>query len=119
MPLSAYETKTNRRRLTGAYSDKSALKACIALEKDEQVVLYTSDNRAAIFSTALLQPKTTRNTIGVNAVTLKKKATLTDAQLLEGSGVANPSRYRCRTIPTAGAILKEEDAQEKQIQFEV
>ena len=119
VPLSAYETKTNRRRLTGAYSDKSALKACIALEKDEQVVLYTSDNRAAIFSTALLQPKTTRNTIGVNAVTLKKKATLTDAQLLEGSGVANPSRYRCRTIPTAGAILKEEDAQEKQIQFEV
>ena len=119
VPLSAYETKTNRRRLTGAYSDKSALKACIALEKDEQVVLYTSDNRAAIFSTALLQPKTTRNTIGVNAVTLKKKATLTDAQLLEGSSVANPSRYRCRTIPTAGAILKEEDAQEKQIQFEV
>ena len=119
VPLSAYETKTNRRRLTGAYSDKSALKACIALEKDEQIVLYTSDNRAAIFSTALLQPKTTRNTIGVNAVTLKKKATLTDAQLLEGSGVANPSRYRCRTIPTAGAILKEEDAQEKQIQFEV
>ena len=119
VPLSAYETKTNRRRLTGAYSDKSALKACIALEKDEQVVLYTSDNRAAIFSTALLQPKTTRNTIGVNTVTLKKKATLTDAQLLEGSGVANPSRYRCRTIPTAGAILKEEDAQEKQIQFEV
>ena len=119
VPLSAYATTTTRRRRTGAYSDKSALKACIALEKDEQVVLYTSDNRAAIFSTALLQPKTTRNTIGVNAVTLKKKATLTDAQLLEGSGVANPSRYRCRTIPTAGAILKEEDAQEKQIQFEV
>ena len=119
VPLSAYETKTNRRRLTGAYSDKSALKACIALEKDEQVVLYTSDSRAAIFSTALLQPKTTRNTIGVNAVTLKKKATLTDALLLDGSGISNPSRYRCRNIPTAGALLKEEDSQEKQIQFEV
>ena len=119
VPLSAYETKTNRRRLTGAYSDKSALKACIALEKDEQVVLYTSDSRAVIFSTALLQPKTTRNTIGVNAVTLKKKATLTDAILLDGSGISNPSRYRCRNIPTAGALLKEEDSQEKQIQFEV
>ena len=119
VPLSAYETKTNRRRLTGAYSDKSALKACIALEKDEQVVLYTSDSRAAIFSTALLTPKTTRNTIGVTAVSLKKKATLTDAILLEGSGITNPSRYRCRNIPTAGAIIKEEDAQEKQIQFEV
>ncbi len=119
VPLSAYETKTNRRRLTGAYSDKSALKACITLQKDEQVVLYTSDNRAAIFSTALLLPKTTRNTIGVTAVSLKKKATLTDAVLLEGSGIANPSRYRCRNIPTAGALLKEEDAQEQQIQFEV
>ena len=119
VPLSAYETKTNRRRLTGAYSDKSALKACVALQKDEQVILYTSDNRAAIFSTALLTPKTTRNTIGVTAVSLKKKATLTDAVLLEGSGIANPSRYRCRNIPTAGAILKDEDAQEKQIQFEV
>ena len=119
VPLSAYETKTNRRRLTGAYSDKSSLKACIALQKDEQVILYTSDNRAAIFSTALLAPKTTRNTIGVTAVSLKKKATLTDAILLEGSGIANPSRYRCRNIPTAGAILKDEDAQEKQIQFEV
>ena len=119
VPLSAYETKTNRRRLTGAYSDKSALKACIALEKDEQIVLYTSDSRAAIFSTALLTPKTTRNTIGVTAVSLKKKATLTDAVLLEGSGVTNPSRYRCRNIPTAGAVLKEEDSQEKQIQFEV
>ena len=119
VPLSAYETKTNRRRLTGAYSDKSALKACIVLEKDEQVVLYTSDSRAAIFSTALLAPKTTRNTIGVTAISLKKKAMLTDAILLEGSGVTNPSRYRCRNIPTAGAILKEEDSQEKQIQFEV
>ena len=119
VPLSAYETKTNRRRLTGAYSDKSPLKACIALQKDEQVVLYTSDSRAAIFSTALLTPKTTRNTIGVTAVSLKKKATLTDAILLEGSGITNPSRYRCRNIPTAGAIIKEEDAQEKQIQFEV
>ena len=119
VPLSAYETKTNRRRLTGAYSDKSALKACIVLEKDEQVVLYTSDSRAAIFSTALLTPKTTRNTIGVTAISLKKKAILTDAILLEGSGIANPSRYRCRNIPTAGAILKDEDSQEKQIQFEV
>ncbi len=119
VPLSAYETKTNRRRLTGAYSDKSRLVACIALDADAQVALYTSDNRAAIFSTALLSLKTTRNTIGVTAVSLKKKATLTDAILLEGSGIVNPGRYRCRNIPTAGALLKEEDAPEQQIQFEV
>ncbi len=119
VPLSAYETKTNRRRLTGAYSDKSPLKACVALEKDAQVTLYTSDNRAAIFSTALLTPKTTRNTIGVNAISLKKKAHLTDAILLDDSGIVNASRYRCRKLPTAGALINDEDAREKQIQFEV
>ena len=119
VPLSAYETKTNRRRLTGAFSDKSPLKTAMALDADTQVTVYTTDGRAAIFSTALLQPKTTRNTIGVNAVSLKKKAALSHAVLLEESGITNPSRYRCRNLPTAGAIVKEEDSAEKQIMFEV
>ena len=119
VPLSAYETKTNRRRLTGAFSDKSPLKTAMALDADLQVAVYTTDNRAAVFSTALLQPKTTRNTIGVNVVSLKKKAAVTHAVLLDNSGIANPSRYRCRTLPTAGAVIKEEDAQEKQISFDV
>ena len=119
VPLSAYETKTNRRRLTGAYSDKSPLKTVIAFQTDGQVVVYTTDNRAAIFSTALLQPKTTRNTIGVNVVTLKKKAAVSHAVILEESGVTNPSRYRCRNLPTAGALIKEEDSSEKQISFDV
>ena len=119
VPMSAYETKTNRRRLTGAYSDKSPLVAAIALEADAQVALYTTDGRAAIVSTALLLPKTTRNTIGVSVVSLKKKAQLQRVKLLEESGIVNVSRYRCRTIPTAGALIKEEDASEKQTSFEV
>jgi len=119
VPLSAYETKTNRRKLTGAYSDKSPLVAVIALDTDAQVALYTSDNRAAVISTALLLPKTTRNTIGVSVVSLKKKATLSGVALLEGSGIVNVSRYRCRTIPTAGALLKDEDGPEKQTSFDV
>ena len=119
VPLSAYETKTNRRRLTGAYSDKSPLKTALALDADEQVVIYTTDSRAAVISTAQLLPKTTRNTIGVSVVTLKKKAALSHAVLLTQSGIANVSRYRTRTLPTAGAPLKEEDAPEKQISFDV
>ena len=119
VPLNTYETKTNRRRLTGAFSDKSPLKTAIALDADAQVVVYTTDNRAAIFSTALLLPKTTRNTQGVTVVGLKKKALVDRVTLLEGSTIANPSRYRCRTIPTAGAVLKEEDALEKQISFDM
>ena len=119
VPLSAYETKTNRRKLTGAFSDKSPLKTAVALDTDCQMVLYTTDGRAAIITTAQLLPKSTRNTIGVSVVSLKKKAALSSAVRLEESGIVNASRYRSRTLPTAGAILKEEDSPEKQIGFDI
>ena len=119
VPMNAYETKTNRRKLTGAFSDKSPLKAAMELEEDCQVAVYTTDGRAAIFSTAQLLPKATRNTIGVSVVSLKKKAALSYAVRFTESGIVNASRYRTRTLPTAGAILKEEDSPEKQISFEM
>ena len=119
VPLAAYETKTNRKRLTGAYCDKSALVAAYALTADTQMAVYTTDGRCVIFSTAQLLPKTTRNTQGVSIVSLKKKAAVSSAVSAETSGIVNLSRYRTRTLPSAGALVKEEDAQEKQIQFEV
>jgi len=119
VPLSAYETKTNRRKLTGAYCDKSPLVAAMAMGADEQVALYASDNRALIFSTAQLMPKTTRNTQGVAVMSLKKKAVLTDVRSVQQCGIVNQSRYRTKTLPAAGALLKEEDSPEKQICFEV
>ena len=91
----------------------------MALEADEQIALYSSDGRALIFSTAQLLPKTTRSTQGVAVMSLKKKALLTDAVVLEGSGIVNQSRYRSKTIPAAGALLKEEDTPDKQQMFEV
>ncbi|MBE6924222.1 MAG: topoisomerase IV [Ruminococcaceae bacterium] len=119
VPLSAYETKTNRRKLTGAYSDKSPLVAVAAFEADLQMALYATDGRCLIFSTAQLLPKTTRNTQGVSVMALKKKAILSHVLTLENSGIANQSRYRTKTIPAAGALLKSEDSAEKQITFEV
>ena len=119
VPLSAYETKTNRKKLIGAYCDKSELKSAVSMDKDQQIAVYTSDGRCVIFSTAQLLPKTTKNTQGVAIVSLKKKAVVTEAVFADQSGIANISRYRTRTLPSAGAIIKEEDAQEKQIQFEV
>ena len=119
VPLSAYETKTNRRKLTGAFSDKSPLRACFVMESDEQVAVYSTDGRCAIISTALLLPKTTRSTQGVAVLTLKKKAALDNAVLLTASGIVNQSRYRCKTVPAAGAILKSEDSPEKQISFDL
>ena len=119
VPLSAYETKTNRKKLTGAYSDKSPVKVITTLNEDAQMAVYSSDGRCAIFSTAQLLPKTTRNTQGVAVLTLKKKAVLERAVELSGSGIVNESRYRSKTIPTAGALVKPEDLGQQQESFEV
>ena len=117
--LSAYQTKSNRRKLTGAYCDKSPLVAAFLLREDTQLVLYSTEGRALIFSTAQIAAKTTRSTQGVAVLTLKRKATLHKAALLEKSGIVNAARYRTRTLPAAGALLKEEDAEEKQITMEL
>ena len=119
VPLSAYETKTNRKKLTGAFSDKSPVVKILSLGADAQIAMYSSDGRAMIFSTADLLPKTTRNTIGVAVMSLKKKAVLQNALPLEQSGIENQARYRMKTIPAAGALLREEDSREKQATFEV
>ena len=119
VPMSAYETKTNRKKLTGAYSDKSPVVSIIGMNADDQMAVYSSDGRCAIFSTAQLLPKTTRNTQGVAVLTLKKKATLEKAAVLGSSGIVNASRYRSKTIPSSGAILKPEDLGQQQESFEV
>ena len=119
VPLTAYETKTNRKKLTGAYSDKSPLVAVTALQNDAQMAVYSSDGRALIFSTAQLLLKTTRNTQGVAVLSLKKKAVLSSVTALEQSGIENQSRYRTKAIPAAGALLKPEDMQEKQEKMEL
>ena len=119
VPLSAYETKTNRKKLVGAFSDKSPVRTIVAMDVDDQMAVYSTDGRCAIFSTAQLLPKTTKNTQGVAVLSLKKKAVLDKAVILKNSGIVNESRYRSKTIPTAGALLKEEDSAEKQTAFDI
>ncbi len=119
VPLNAYETKTNRKKLTGAYSDKSPLVKVLALTGDTEVAVYSTDGRAAIFSTAQLLPKTTRNTQGVAVLTLRKKAALSGASPLADSGIVGESRYRVKTLPSAGALLRPEDSPDKQQAFDV
>ena len=116
--LSAYQTKSNRRKLTGAYSDRSELRGIFLLQEDVQLVLYSTEGRALILQTAQLAPKTTRTTLGVAVLTLRRKAELARACPLAESGIVNESRYRTRTLPAAGALLREEDAAEKQLSLE-
>ncbi len=113
--LSAYKTTSNRRRLTGAYSDKSPLRALLHLKEDREIAVYSTEPRVLIVSTALLGVKSTRTTQGVALLTLKKKYTLDCVRLPEETGITNPARYRGRSIPAAGALLKAEDGDDKQL----
>ena len=115
IPVASYETKTNRRRLTGALSDKSPLVAVLPLTEEREFVLYTNEGRALIFKSALLMPKTSRTTQGVSVMTLKKKYIVDRAAFLSDTPIRNMSRYRAKSLPAAGALLKEEDRGEEQM----
>ena len=117
VPLSAYATTSNRRRLTGAYSDKAPLTAMLALREDTELALYTNEPRCLLMHTASLTPKTTRSTQGVAVMTIKPKYRLERAVPAAETGITNPARYRTRTLPAAGALLKAEDSDEKQLEL--
>ena len=117
--LTAYQTASNRRKLTGAYSDKSPLAAILRLTEDGEVAVFSDEPRCLIFHTALLSPKTTRASQGVAVMTLKKNRRLTEAKFLADTAIQNPARYRVRSLPAAGALLKGEDNGEKQLTLEV
>ena len=113
--LSAYQTQTRRKKLTGAYSDKSPLVTAFLLREELELALYSSDGRCMVFHTAVLAPKTTRTTQGVNVMALKPKRTVTQVLPLAETAIVNAARYRARSLPVAGAILREEDRGEKQL----
>ena len=113
--LSAYKTMSNRRRLTGAYSDKSPLKALLHLREDREIAVYSTEPRVLIVNTALLGVKTTRTTQGVALLTLKKKYVLDTVRFPEETGITDLARYRGRSIPATGALLKTEDSDDKQL----
>ena len=117
--LAAYQTASNRRKLTGAYSDKAPLAAILRLTEDGEVAVCSDEPRCLILHTALLAPKTTRTSQGVAVMTLKKNRRLTEAKFLAETAIQNPARYRVRSLPAAGALLKGEDNGEKQLTLEV
>ena len=113
--LSAYATTSNRRKLTGAYSDKSPLAALLLLTEDKELALISTEPRALLLHTALLAPKTTRATQGVAVMNMKPRYHLDRVCTPEESGITNLARYRVRSIPAAGALLREEDQGREQM----
>ncbi len=115
--LSAYATTSNRRKLTGAYCDKFPLVQILPLTEDEELALLTNEPRALLVHTALLAPKTTRSTQGVQVMNIKPKYRLERLAEVADTGITNQARYRTRTIPAAGALLRPEDSEEKQLEL--
>ena len=115
--LSAYATTSNRRKLTGAYCDKFPLVQILPLTEDKELALLTNEPRALLVHTALLAPKTTRGTQGVQVMNIKPKYRLERLADVADTGITNQARYRTRTIPAAGALLRPEDSEEKQMEL--
>ena len=113
--MKSYQTASNRRKLTGAYSDKSGLVTILPLAEDRELTLLSTEPRALIFHTSLLLPKATRSTQGVAVMTLKPKYQLQRVCTPEESGIVNLPRYRARSIPGTGALLRPEDRGEEQM----
>ena len=115
--LSAYATTSNRRKLTGAYCEKFPLVQILPLAEDRELALLTNEPRALLVHTALLAPKTTRGTQGVQVMNIKPKYRLERLAEVADTGITNQARYRTRTIPAAGALLRPEDSEEKQLEL--
>ncbi|MEG2857197.1 MAG: DNA gyrase subunit A [Clostridia bacterium] len=113
--MSGYETKTNRKRLTGAYSDKSPLVCAFKITEEDEIALYTTENRALIFHSAALSVKSSRATQGVAVMTVKTKYKVNAAYRLSESSIKNAPRYKFKTIPAAGARLNDEDRLDEQM----
>lgn len=107
VPLKSYETKTNRKKLANAYSSKSPLVAAIFTAEDKDVLLRTTSGHALVFNTGMILPKATRDSQGVQVVTLRKNALLASAEIVEGEQLTELSKYRAKSVPSAGKPAKE------------
>ena len=113
--LSDYQTQTRRKKLTKAYSDKSPLVSAMLLTEDMEVAVCSTEGRCVLFHTASLNPKSTRSTQGVAVMTLKPKYKVEWVKPVASTSIVNFARYRARSLPITGALLKEEDRGEEQM----
>ena len=111
--MKAYQTVTKRKKLIKAYSDKSPLAALMHIEKDKELVVISSSGRHLLFNTAVILPKTTKDTIGVGVMTLKKGHRLMNVREYVEGEFTKPHRYKAKNLPAAGALLSTEDEAEQ------
>jgi len=113
VPLSSYETKTRRKRLTGAYSDKSPLVACFQLDEDSEFLLRSSSGKLLLVHSGAVASKAARDTQGVSVMTLRKNAVVEAVKPYVEGMLSNEHRFRSRNLPAAGASPKDGDVYEQ------
>ena len=117
IPLKSYETKSNRRRLTGGFATKSPIVGMMFLPEDTDIVLRSSQDKVLTVNTEKIPEKTTRSSQGVQVMTLRKNAVVAEAVAAKDAPIANYARYRSRNIPAAGSALRDEDKGIEQLGF--
>ncbi|NLX78006.1 MAG: topoisomerase IV [Clostridiaceae bacterium] len=115
IPLSSYETKTNRKKLANAYSSESPLCDIRFLSEDRELVAFSSIDKVLVFNTSNINPKTTRNSAGVQVLKSKKGSIMTAIKELHEVNFRDFDYYRTKNIPAVGCYLKDEDREEKQV----
>ena len=111
--MSGYETKTNRKKLIKAYSDKAPLAGIMYIEEDKEIVVSSTAGRHLLVNTGAISPKAAKDTAGVNVMTLKKYNKLQGVRLYNEGEFTKPHRYRTKTLPAAGATLSADDTAEQ------
>ena len=106
LPLSLYQTKNRRRKLTGAYSDKSKLKTILKISSDTDVAVFTKSNRMLVYNTSLMNRKLSRTAQGVQVIQLKPQDTLVDAKYMYDININVTPKYRCKLLPGYGHVVK-------------
>ena len=115
--MNGYETKTNRKKLIKAYSDKAPLQSMLYIKEDTDIVMTSTAGRHLLVNTGAISPKAAKDTAGVNVMTLKKYHKLQSVRFYTEGEFARPHRYRTKSLPATGATLSAEDSGEQQASF--
>ncbi len=111
--MSGYYTVTRRKKLIKAYSNKAPIVEAMYIHEDTEIVLVSTAGRHLLINTAAISPKTTKDTAGVNVLTVKKYHKLQSVRLYKEGEFVKPHRYRTKTLPAAGATLSSDDTGEQ------
>ncbi|MBR4093328.1 MAG: topoisomerase IV [Oscillospiraceae bacterium] len=107
VPINAYETKLNRKKLSNAYSDKNPLVRMIEIKDNTDILIKSTSGKALVFNSGMILPKTTKNTIGVAVMTLKSKSKVESAYIVTEELAPDVEKYRAKNIPAAGSYARD------------